>query len=101
MRSANSFNSNLDKVSDGQDSQNEVMEEKGETIIGKKQLLLSQVGVRVQSKKVRTEIKESPVVSKDYTFELAASKYGRSVTIEEGMQGCIDQVKEFITGRKI
>lgn len=101
LNTSNSFDSNLNEVEEVQDEQDKDMEDKGDTSLGKKQLLLSQVGVKVQSKKVRTETKDLEVISKDYTFELAVSRFGRSVTHEEGMQGCIDQVKAFITGRKI
>ena len=101
LSTSGSFDRNLEEVSGGQDDQDNTMEERGETNLGKKQLTLSQVGVSIKNKKVRTETKDSTIVSKDYTFELAVSKYGRSIKHEEGVQECIDQVKKFIVGRKI
>lgn len=77
------------------------MEYKGDSNLGKKQLLLSQLGFEAKAKKVRTVQEVNEVERKDFTFELGASKEGRQITAGEGMQECISQVKNFILAKKI
>ena len=98
---ANSFDNELNEVENGGEGEDNLMEERGSSNVGQKQLLLSNVGIETKNKKVRIENEVIESNKKEFTFELGASKEGRHITEEEGLQDCISQAKQFILAKKI
>lgn len=74
---SNSFDSGLNEVDSKDESKEEVMEDKGDSNLGRKQLLLSQLGFEAKANKVRTEKEVNELERKVFTFELGVSREGR------------------------